>query len=247
MKKTDDTEETRLSALKRLMVMDSPEEQAYNDITRLAASICDTPIALISLVDDKRQWFKAKVGLAVQQTPRDMAFCAYTIPDPDHVLVVEDTHLDARFAGNPLVTGDPNIRFYAGAPLVTEDRQVLGTVCVIDRVPRTLDVQQLDTLKFMAAQVMTMLEVQPDAAQSLLGKAVDKNSSASLERLRKAVADERASSRSSESDTMRLLVQRMRNYEDGAGIAPSMSEFMEWRNTIEMRDAKAHFTKARRG
>ncbi|MES2512065.1 MAG: GAF domain-containing protein [Pseudomonadota bacterium] len=247
-------EESRLSALKRLMVMDSSEEQAYTDITRLAASVCGTPIALISLVDDKRQWFKARVGLAARETPRDMAFCAHVIPSPDDVLVVEDAQLDARFATNPLVTGDPSIRFYAGAPLVTKDGEVMGTVCVIDRVPRRLDQEQLDTLKFMAAQVMTMLEASPAAPPLALDVAVDnaaavpgaRSGAASLARLRQAIAAERSTHRPASTDTLQLLMERMRHYESGSGLAPSMSEFTEWRNMVELKNAKAHFDKARK-
>lgn len=244
---TDKTEaeKSRLSALQRLMVMDSPEEQAYDNITRLAASVCGTPISLISLVDDKRQWFKARVGLAAKETPRDMAFCAHAIPSPLEVLQVEDAQADARFANNPLVTGDPRIRFYAGAPLVNRDNEVMGTLCVIDRVPRTLDAEQLETLKFMASQVMEMLEERPDALVSSLVAAVDKSSSASLVRLRKAIADERASSQQG-SDTLRLLTERMRSYESGVGLAPSVSEFIEWRNMVELENARAHFSRVRK-
>ncbi len=243
-------EESRLSALKRLMVMDSSEDQAYTDITRLAASVCGTPIALISLVDDKRQWFKARVGLAARETPRDMAFCAHTIPSPDEILVVEDAQLDARFSANPLVTGDPHIRFYAGAPLVTKDNEVMGTVCVIDRVPRRLDAEQLNTLKFMASQVMVMLEASPGLKPQPLAMAVTTSEASagagSLERLRHAIAAERTAHRPGGTDTLQLLMQRMRNYESGTGLAPSMSEFTEWRSLVELKNAKAHFDKARK-
>ena len=238
-------EAIRLSALKNLMVLDSPEEQAYDDITRLAASLCGTPIALISLVDDKRQWFKARVGLAARETPRDMAFCAHAILAPSDVLIVEDAQTDTRFAANPLVTGDPNIRFYAGAPLVTQDDQVLGTLCVIDRVPRTLDAEQLDTLKFMAAQVIAMLEAKA-GAQVPIDVAVQAQKSARLDRLRQLIADERSSSPSG-TDTLRLLTQRMRGYERGSNLAPSLSEFIEWRNMVELEKAKTRFAQATGG
>lgn len=243
MNQKTEAEQTRLAALKNLMVMDSSEEQAYDDITRLAASVCGTPIALISLVDDKRQWFKARVGLAARETPRDMAFCAHAIPFPQDVLIVEDAQADTRFAGNPLVTGDPNIRFYAGAPLVTKGNQVLGTLCVIDRVPRTLDGEQLETLKFMAAQVISMLEARGGSKETLAG-AVDKSTSASLGQLRKAIAEERSGNPAG-SDTLRLLTERMRGYEKGSTLAPSLSEFMEWRNMVELEKARSRFLQGR--
>lgn len=238
-----EAEESRLAALKSLLVMDSPQEQAYDDITRLAASVCGTPIALISLVDDKRQWFKARVGLAARETPRDMAFCAHAIPAPEDVMIVEDAQADTRFATNPLVTGDPNIRFYAGAPLVTKNNQVLGTLCVIDRVPRVLESEQLETLKFMAAQVISMLESKGVSHESL-ASAADRTQSLSLGRLRTAIAEERSSSPAG-SDTLRLLTERMRGYEKGVSLAPSLSEFMEWRNMVELEKARTRFAQAR--
>ncbi|MDB5846550.1 MAG: hypothetical protein JWP29_302 [Rhodoferax sp.] len=154
----------RLQELKRLMVLDTGDEQSYDDITRLAAQICGTPIALISLVDETRQWFKSRVGLQARQTPREQAFCAHVIVD-NSPLVVEDATADARFVDNPLVTGDPNIRFYAGAPLTTSNGQTLGTLCVIDTVPRQVTQAQMDQLKFMAQQVIAMLEQRAVPAQ----------------------------------------------------------------------------------
>lgn len=164
MSAPDDLEARRLAALKALMVLDSPEEQAYDDLTRFAADLCDTPIALISLIDAERQWFKSRVGLQVRETPREHAFCATAIQTPDQVTVVRDATQDARFAGNPLVTGFPKIRFYAGAPLVTSDGQTLGTLCVIDHRPRELDATQIERLRFMADQVIAVLEQRPRKA-----------------------------------------------------------------------------------
>jgi GAF domain-containing protein len=148
----------RLEALQQLMVMDSPEEQAYDDITRMAANLCGTPMSLISLVDGQRQWFKSRVGLQASETPREVAFCAHAINNPQELMVVNDAAADARFSENALVTGDPHIRFYAGAPLVTSEGHALGTLCVLDTVPRTLSAAQLEQLQFMARQVITMLE-----------------------------------------------------------------------------------------
>ncbi|RZL65003.1 MAG: GAF domain-containing protein [Variovorax sp.] len=152
------TEADRLAELKRLAILDSSEEQAFDDITRMAASLCGTPIALITLLDDKRQWFKSRVGLQATETPREVSFCTHAIQTPDVPFVVRDALEDPRFVANPLVTGDPNIRFYAGAPLVTRSGNALGTICVIDRTPRDVTPEQLEQLQFMAQQVIALLE-----------------------------------------------------------------------------------------
>ena len=153
-----DDEKVRLQALDRLQVLDTPEEQAYDDITSLAADVCGTPIALISLTDSHRQWFKSRMGLQAREMPRETSFCAHALETPHNMLIIEDTSLDARFVSHPLVAGDPKIRFYAGAPLLSQDGHMLGALCVIDTIPRKLEAQQLAELQFMAQQVMVMLE-----------------------------------------------------------------------------------------
>ena len=153
-----DLELFRLAELDGLQVLDTPPEARFDALTRLAAASFDVPIALISLVDDRRQWFKSRVGLAALETAREHAFCAHAIEAPGEVMVVRDATQDARFAANPLVTGDPSIRFYAGAPLVTAAGHALGTLCVIDRRPRTLTHDQVEQLRALAAKVVDQLE-----------------------------------------------------------------------------------------
>lgn len=152
------TELSRLAELRRVAILDTSEEAAYDEIARLAAQMCGTPIALISLIDERRQWFKSRVGLKATETPREHAFCAHAIQMPGQVMVVADALADDRFKANPLVTGDPSIRFYAGAPLVMSNGEALGTVCVIDTQPRTVSAEDLEQLRFLAQQVVTMLE-----------------------------------------------------------------------------------------
>ena len=152
-------ESKRLAALLELRVLDTLPEQAFDDIVALAAHICGTPIGLVSLVDAQRQWFKAKVGLAADETHRDLAFCAHAIVAAEPVFIVEDAQQDPRFADNALVTGDPHIRFYAGAPIVLPGGHAMGTVCVIDTVPRRLDAAQLGALQALARQVSVLFEL----------------------------------------------------------------------------------------
>lgn len=157
-------EEQRLKVLREFDIMDSLPEQAYDDFTRLASIICGTPIALISLVDDHRQWFKARVGLEAEETAREHAFCTHAIMHPADVMIVQDASQDTRFSTNPLVTSDPNIRFYAGAPLVTAGGEAIGTICVIDRLPRELTANQIETLKILAREIIVQLELRRSLA-----------------------------------------------------------------------------------
>lgn len=164
-------EQERLDALREYRILDTPPEQAFDDLTALAAYVCDVPIALVSLVDTDRQWFKSKFGLEATETSRDVSFCAHAILQDD-ILVVQDTHLDARFAANPLVTSEPNIRFYAGVPLLSPEALPLGTLCVIDHEPRELNAAQIRALEGIGRQVVTQLELRLVSAR--LAQALEK-------------------------------------------------------------------------
>ncbi|MCT0206468.1 GAF domain-containing protein [Synechococcus sp. CS-1332] len=151
-------EAARLEALKDYRILDTESEQSYDDITFLAAQLCDVPIALISLVDGDRQWFKSKVGLDVSETSRDVSFCAHAILG-DQTLVVKDAREDERFCDNALVCSEPNIVFYAGVPLCTPTGAKIGSLCVIDRRPRELSDLQIRSLETLAHQVVLQLEL----------------------------------------------------------------------------------------
>jgi GAF domain-containing protein len=152
---TNDAE--RVSALQRYAILDSEPEEAFDDLTLLASYVCKTPIALISLIDENRQWFKSKVGISATETSRDIAFCSTAIQQPD-VFVVPDTLQDERFRTNPLVVSDPNIRFYAGAPLINEDGYALGTLCVVDTKPRSFGAEEEAALKALSRLVLSQME-----------------------------------------------------------------------------------------
>ncbi len=151
-------EEARLQAVKDSGILNTPPERSYDQLTELAASICHAPVAILSLIASDRQWFKSKLGLTFSETSRDVAFCAHTILGRD-VLVVHDARQDQRFADNPLVTSDPNIRFYAGAPLITPEGHALGTLCVLDYVPRQLSEQQREALRVLSSQAVAQIEL----------------------------------------------------------------------------------------
>jgi len=175
-----ENEVARVQALHQYAVLNTAPEPAYDQLAELAASICGTPIAAVSLIDSDRQWIKANVGLNFSETARDVAFCAHTIAQRD-LLVVPDATRDPRFADNPLVTSEPHIRFYAGAPLITSDGHALGTLCVLDYAPRQLDDQQRDALRVLSHQVVARLELRK--AKTDL-QAAERSAGSTLEALR---------------------------------------------------------------
>jgi two-component system NtrC family sensor kinase len=175
---------TRVAVLEKYAILDTEPEQAFDDLTLLASYVCKTPIALISLVDEDRQWFKSKVGMAASETPREVAFCSVAIQQPD-VMVVPDTLQDERFCNNPLVISEPRIRFYAGAPLINEDGYALGTLCVIDRTPRQISQDQKEALQALSRLVLAQLEFRRNLR--LLKEALTDRTHAEHERERELV------------------------------------------------------------
>jgi GAF domain-containing protein len=160
-----DNEAERLAALYALLILDTPPEQRFDRIVTFAAGEFDVPVALLTLVDRDRQWFKASTGIAACETRRDISFCGHAILQPE-IMVVPDARLDERFADNPLVTGETGIRFYAGAPLILPSGAALGTLCLIDRRPRTLDAMELGilaTLRDLAVLEISRAEEDADA------------------------------------------------------------------------------------
>ncbi|KRG68213.1 sensor domain-containing diguanylate cyclase [Pseudoxanthomonas dokdonensis] len=152
-------EAQRLDALQRLDILDTQSEAAFDDLALIAAAVCDTPTALVSLIDAERQWFKARVGLDVSETSRDISFCGHAILQPQAVMVVPDALLDERFHDNPLVTAAPHIRFYAGAPLSDHDGLAMGTLCVLDTQPRSLDSRQIAGMQALARRASQAMQM----------------------------------------------------------------------------------------
>ena len=152
-------EKERLKNLESYSIMDTLPEEDFDNLTAIASEICDSPIALVSLIDNKRQWFKSHHGLAATETPKELAFCAHAINDPHDIFIVEDARKDERFHDNPLVTGEPHVTFYAGVPLSSEEGLPLGTLCVIDNKPKDLTKTQRKSLNALSKQVMNLLEL----------------------------------------------------------------------------------------
>lgn len=213
-------EALRVSVLHRYAILDTLAEQSYDDVVMLAAEICNVPIALVSLIDSDRQWFKAKHGLCVNETPRELAFCAHAILQPDQPLIVPDALADIRFRDNPLVLGEPGIRFYAGAPLLSPSGEALGTVCVIDTRPRELSARQIEALQALARQVISLLEMRSLVAQLDMLSTTDgltglRNRRAFDEKL---IVEHQRSARSKQPFSLLLMdVDNFKSYNDAYG------------------------------
>jgi hypothetical protein len=190
----------RLNTLRGYGILDTHPEDRFDDLTRLATIICGTPSSVISLVDEHRQWFKSRTNFKASQTPREDAICAHAIMTPD-VLVVPDASQDARFATNPQVLGEPHIRFYAGAPLAAPNGHRLGALCVLDRVPRQLSPDQLESLRILSRQVM---------AQVVLGK--------NLQELRNALQER--------ENLQRDMEQLIRDFQETRDMIHSLNGFV---------------------
>jgi len=181
----------RLKVLWQYDVLDTVPEEIFDDLTDLAAHICEAPVALISLVDENRQWFKSRVGMSTKETSRDISFCAHAILNDD-LLLISDATKDPRFHDNPLVTGPQRIRFYAGAPLVTPDGHALGTLCVLDKKPRKLRSEQQKALQVLARHVVTQLEIRRHARELVAAREDGKKQQFELARAKAEIARLRA-------------------------------------------------------
>ena len=180
-------EAKRIKVLWQYDILDTVPEEVFDELTELAAHICGAPIALITLVDENRQWFKSKVGVSVQETGRDISLCAHAILQDD-LFIIPDTTLDARFKDNPLVTVSPKIRFYAGAPLISPNGHALGTLCVLDKVPRELTEDQKQALRILSRHVMTQLELRRHTLELAKARADREKIRADLEQARAEIA-----------------------------------------------------------
>src|SRR5215472_6126274 len=180
----DLSEKARLQALRKYKILDTEPEKAFDDLTILASHICETPVALITLIDSDRQWFKSKVGVSVGETPREISFCAIAIRQ-ENLFIVPDATKDPRFSSNPFVVSDPKIRFYAGAPFTSSDGHPLGTLCVVDIVPRQLTPSQENALLALSRQVQAQFELRKNLIE--LHTALDERDRAEAERDRTIV------------------------------------------------------------
>jgi GAF domain-containing protein len=187
---TPQNEKKRLQILWQYEVLDTVPEELFDDLTELAARICEAPIALISLVDEKRQWFKSKIGITLNETARNISFCAHAI-NQNSLFIVPDATRDERFAQSPLVTAEPYIRFYAGAPLISPDGHALGTLCVIDKLPRELRPDQKQALTILARHVVSQLELRRRSLELQSAREETNGFRAELTRLRAELATAR--------------------------------------------------------
>ncbi len=185
-----ENEQARLANLYSYQLLDTLPEKDYDDLTKLASSVCNTPISLITLLDKDRQWFKSVYGAEVQETPRDIAFCSHAILNPHEVMLVPDMAKDERFAANPLVTGETRVAFYAGVPLLSEDGYPLGSLCVIDTKPNALNGEQVEALKILANQAMRLIQLHKKNNDLVKSRAHLQEVNAELEKFAQVVAND---------------------------------------------------------
>jgi PAS domain S-box-containing protein len=218
-------ENVRLEALHRYQILDSEDEIDFNGIVELASQVCDTPVALISLIDEHRQWFKAKIGIDLKETHRDLSFCAHTILQDD-IMTVYDARVDDRFFDNPLVAGDPNIRFYSGMPLITEEGHKLGALCVLDQKPKFISEDQQKSLRILARQVVNLLELR---VKNLDIKAQTKTLFDAMENLERAEEQANVGSWQLEVGTGKRYwsKQLLRMFGVSTGIVPEFDEYLK--------------------
>lgn len=233
-------ETARQSALDALRITDSLPEPAYDAVVQLASIICGTPIALVSLITRNRQWFKARIGLEVDETPRSMAFCDHAIRSPDRLMEVTDASIDPRFRENPLVTTAPNIRFYAGHPLVDSHGHALGTVCVIDRVPRELDDTQRAGLSALADVVSGLLEARRNSLLAERALADREFAYRCLERYRSHLEQRLAQDNLTGLLTRAETERRSREYAESGVAAPFALAVVDVDNFKRVNDLHGH-------
>lgn len=213
-----DNETERLAVLNAYHILDTEEEEDFNEITRLASDICGTPIALITLLDEHRQWFKSALGLEIDSTPREHAFCAHTIVEKTGVMEIPDARLDSKFADNPLVVGDPGIVFYAGVSLIGSKGMPLGSLCVIDRVIRKLSSKQIEALKTLAKQVIVQIELRKKLRMLSEANLQLRETNEFMRRFATTAAHDLKNPLSSISMSAEMLIRHLKGHDDEKGI-----------------------------
>lgn len=238
-----ENEDERLASLASYDILDTLEEDDFDEITKLASQICQTPVALITLVDNKRQWFKSAVGINEKETPREQAFCAYTILDKE-VMVVNDARQDARFAHNPLVTGNPNVVFYAGAPIINEEGYSLGSICVVDTEVKELNAQQISALKTLSNQVLAQLELRRKIKVLERSNATLLESNMFIQKFASMAAHDIKNPLSSILLTSQALQRRLQKEGDNKGLQLINMSINSSRQLLQMVDEMLVYSKA---